>query len=235
VEGMSSLPSWRWTEPCSFCQQTGGGAVVKCPDCSMKFHLSCAWRNQLRFGFELTPKKARETGDPPLITFRGVSGILEPFVWCNAHILEQNRIVWGPCDASEGETALQMYSKNYKQVPLEQSYGLLRRAYRLDQALAIPDNKMVIEADASIDRCCKCGTEWSPFFWPVSDGVQNGTGKPPVKCHSCHFPELKSATNGIDHLNGTDRTLTPGPKQLNGHLSVEPSPSPMSVSPEPSL
>lgn len=50
-------------------------------------------------------KKAQDPDGPPLITFRGVLGILEPFVWCNAHILEQNRIVWGPCDASEGEVS----------------------------------------------------------------------------------------------------------------------------------
>ncbi|KAG8900284.1 putative PHD type zinc finger protein with BAH domain-containing protein [Tulasnella sp. 403] len=217
VEGMSSLPAWRWKEPCSFCKQTGGGAVVKCPDCPMKFHLSCAWRNQLRFGFELTPKQVRQPGDPPLITFRSVVGILEPFVWCNAHILEQNRIVWGPCDASEGETALQMYCRNYKQVPLEHSYGLLRRAYRVDQALAIPPSVPTADTTQTQDKCTKCGTSYSPYFWPVHGVARNGTLKPPVLCHKCHYHETQM--NGIKEEPPSNTTAL-----LNGiHHSDPPS------------
>ncbi|KAG8995660.1 putative PHD type zinc finger protein with BAH domain-containing protein [Tulasnella sp. JGI-2019a] len=206
VEGMSSLPTWRWKEPCTFCKQTGGGAVVKCPDCNMKFHLSCAWRNQLRFGFELTPRKVQKPGDPPLITFRGTVGILEPFVWCNAHVLEKDRVVWGPCDASEGETALQIYCRTYKQVPLEHSYGLLRRAYRLDQALTAPDGHAAKETTpAKFDTCCKCGTTYSPYFWPLVPSLTNGHSnghsvKPLVVCQKCKFAAPDAME--VDSVNG---------------------------------
>lgn len=222
VEGMSSLPTWRWTEPCSFCKQTGGGAVVKCPDCPMKFHLSCAWRNQLRFGFELTPKQVRQAGDPPLISFRNVKGILQPFVWCNAHILEQNRIVWGPCDSSDGETALQMYCRNYKQVPLEHSYGLLRRAYRLDQALAIPPPNPAADLPPPQDTCCRCGTTYSPFFWPASDFLQNGFANNAVICQKCKI------TAGVKKM---DVDPAPSPAIVNGDHGDDMSISPEAVTP----
>jgi len=134
-----------------------------------------------------------------------VVGILEPFVWCNAHILEKNRIVWGPCDASDGETALQLYCRTYKQVPLEHSYGLLRRAYRLDQALAIPENPPPKDTNAEVDSCCKCGTTYSPYFWPLGAGLTNGHSnghltKAPVVCQKCKFASPNAMV--VDSING---------------------------------
>ncbi|KAG9042537.1 putative PHD type zinc finger protein with BAH domain-containing protein [Tulasnella sp. UAMH 9824] len=114
------------------------------------------------------------------------------------------------------ETALQMYCRNYKQVPLEHSYGLLRRAYRLDQALAIPPPNPAADLPPPQDTCCRCGTTYSPFFWPASDFLQNGFANNAVICQKCKItagvkkmdvdPSPAAIVNG-DH--GDDMSISP--------------------------
>lgn len=72
VEGISTIPEYRWTnvsrllsyyfralsnlqrQRCVLCERDGG-AVVRCSECPAEFHVSCAWKQGHRFGFELQP------------------------------------------------------------------------------------------------------------------------------------------------------------------------------------
>ena len=68
AEGISTIPRYRWSavrtflwkpashshrpQRCTLCGETGG-AVIRCSDCIREYHISCAWRNGHRFGFEI--------------------------------------------------------------------------------------------------------------------------------------------------------------------------------------
>jgi hypothetical protein len=71
VEGISTIPRARWSavrapppaarngnsyilQRCTLCGEAGG-AVIRCSDCIREYHISCAWRNGHRFGFEIQP------------------------------------------------------------------------------------------------------------------------------------------------------------------------------------
>lgn len=41
--------SW---QQCCICERADG-AVIRCSDCSKEFHVSCAWKQGYRFGFEI--------------------------------------------------------------------------------------------------------------------------------------------------------------------------------------
>ena len=53
VEGITSVPRYRWEGLCTLCNQPGG-AVIGCADCAAMFHPSCAWTSGYRFGFEFS-------------------------------------------------------------------------------------------------------------------------------------------------------------------------------------
>ncbi len=111
------------------------------------------------------------------------------------------------------QTALQMYCRNYKQVPLEHSYGLLRRAYRLDQALELPEAGP-LKMPAPDDQCYQCKSEYSPIFWPTDDGLLDNQGKRRLLCHRCHRSAI-----GQDQL--TAPVATAADPSLNQGLSRE--------------
>lgn len=115
-----------------------------------------------------------------------------------------------------------MYCRNYKQVPLEQSYGLLRRAYRLDQALKIPPPSASIETEVTGDICSRCGSTTSPYFWPAPNEMTTDDSKPPVVCHRCHWGHTSS-----DRMDVDPRPVT------NGHHASEPPPILNGNKPEP--
>lgn len=115
-----------------------------------------------------------------------------------------------------------MYCRNYKQVPLEHSYGLLRRAYRLDQALAMPPPNPAVDLPPPQDTCCRCGTTYSPFFWPASDHLQNGYASNAVICQKCKI------TAGVKKM---DVDPSPSPAIVNGDHGDDMSISPEAVTP----
>ncbi|EEB91387.1 hypothetical protein MPER_10258 [Moniliophthora perniciosa FA553] len=49
VEGISTIPTSRWTSRCSICRDKEG-AVIKCWHCNKEFHVSCAWNAGYKFG-----------------------------------------------------------------------------------------------------------------------------------------------------------------------------------------
>ena len=69
---------------------------------------------------------------------------------------------------------LELYNETYKQAqPKEKTYGLLRKARRLDEVVKGPrfDSTPVMDpslASPADQKCIHCGTEFSPFWWSVS-------------------------------------------------------------------
>ena len=67
-----------------------------------------------------------------------------------------------------------MYNETYKQAQLkEKTYGLLRKARRLDDVVKGPrfDSTPVMDpslAPPADQKCIHCGTEFSPFWWSVA-------------------------------------------------------------------
>lgn len=69
---------------------------------------------------------------------------------------------------------LELYNETYKQAqPKEKTYGLLRKARRLDEVVKGPrfDSTPVMDpslAPPANHKCIHCGTEFSPFWWSVA-------------------------------------------------------------------
>jgi hypothetical protein len=93
------------------------------------------------------------------------------------------------------QTALQVYCQAYKQAPIGQAHGLLRKARRLDSILNIRSSdaqqpiQPVVPAGPE-PSCCRCQSQFSPAFYPAADTgyAANGPSESPLwMCHKCHF------------------------------------------------
>ncbi|KAJ7117733.1 hypothetical protein C8R44DRAFT_626844 [Mycena epipterygia] len=187
VEGLSSISRHRWTTKCSLCGDTQG-AVIRCCDCNKEYHASCAWRHGHKFGFEIQPVKSSRRETTVTTTFKGESGCMNAIISCKEHD-HSKRDIYGICETNEGgETALQVYCQAYKQAPVTQAHGLLRKARRLDPLLL---NNIRLETlphhtdlNAPDPECFRCHTHFSPAFYSVER-----LGDDAFTCHACHFLE----------------------------------------------
>ncbi|KZT25327.1 hypothetical protein NEOLEDRAFT_1169507 [Neolentinus lepideus HHB14362 ss-1] len=181
VEGISTIPAHRWTAKCGICNE-GGGVVVRCCDCPKEFHISCAWQHGNKFGFEIQPVKSTRRDLTTVVNFGDETGSMNPIICCKEHASFTKRIIYEICDMNDaGETALQVYCNNYKQAQVAQSYGLLRKARRLDSILNIRSTEGQTSAKSGPEpHCLKCGTEYSPLFYPF---------RSEFVCHRCYFQE----------------------------------------------
>lgn len=180
VEGINAIPPARWTRRCRLCGSVDG-AVVRCLDCPREFHVSCAWRQEHRLGFEFVPPKGNRR-DSPSVTFKGETGAMSAVITCKEHDRKKHKI-YGLCEADDetGETALQIYCRLYKQAPVEEAHGLLRKARRLDQVLSLRSAPHAELSKPTDPKCVDCNTEFSPMFYPIS-------GQPNQwRCHRCNF------------------------------------------------
>ncbi|KAH9945765.1 hypothetical protein B0H21DRAFT_860461 [Amylocystis lapponica] len=208
VEGISAIPQYRWSNTCTLCDNDGG-AVIRCAECPAEYHVSCAWKQGHKFGFELQPVKASRRDTTTIVDFNDDAGCMVPIVICKGHT-GHRREVHDICETNElGETALQLYCKNYKQVPIAQTHGLLRKARRLDNILHAngQDSASTPSTDSdalSADpKCYQCHSEFSPFFHliqPPHSGKSTMQGdEKRWLCHRCHV-EMRENHVG---LNGT--------------------------------
>ncbi|KAF7308950.1 Zinc finger protein 1 [Mycena kentingensis (nom. inval.)] len=186
VEGLSSITKHRWTAKCAICGLTEG-AVIRCSDCTREFHASCAWKKGNKFGFEIQPVKSSRRDTTVMVSFKGETGCMVPIISCKEHH-QSKRDMYGICETNDGgETALQVYCRAYKQAPVAQAHGLLRKARRLDPLLLSNirhDPYKGAAADNGDPECYKCQTHFSPAFYPVA-GLDADT----VMCHRCHFAD----------------------------------------------
>ncbi|TFK48404.1 hypothetical protein OE88DRAFT_1634553 [Heliocybe sulcata] len=193
VEGISTIPPHRWSTKCGICNESGG-AVVRCSDCPKEFHISCAWQNGYKFGFEIQPVKSTRRDLTTVVNFGDETGSMNPVICCKEHASFTKRIIYDICTMNDaGETALQVYCTNYKQVPVAQSHGLLRKAKRLDSILNIRsmEGQTVAAKPGPEPHCLKCGTEYSPLFYPF---------RSEFVCHRCYF-EQRGAEGGDDNTS----------------------------------
>ncbi|EAU90390.2 ZNF1 [Coprinopsis cinerea okayama7 len=198
VEGMSTIAKHRWTTKCCLCGEMEG-AVVKCSDCYREFHVSCAWKEGHKFGFEIQPVKSSRRDTTITTTFKGESGCMSALISCKMHD-HNKRDIYDICETNEGgETALQVYCQAYKQAQVGQAHGLLRKAKRLDALLNLRDPhahgmQPVQELPTTEPECSKCNTQFSPAFYPVVD-LSPTASKETWLCHRCHF-EANVEVNG---------------------------------------
>ncbi|KAF8596772.1 hypothetical protein BDV93DRAFT_527878 [Ceratobasidium sp. AG-I] len=174
VEGISSVSDARWASVCSLCQQEGGAVVSCASGCGAQFHVSCAWLTGHAFGFEVRPSKNSRRDPATIIDFRGENGVMKALIRCKAHP-PPPRPSFDICSLNtNGESALQLYCRTYKQVSVSHSYGLLRKAKRLDTLLRaqgfLPAVPLTVELSPEAGvKCLRCGTHHSPCFW-TEDG-----------------------------------------------------------------
>lgn len=125
------------------------------------------------------------------------------------------------------QTALQVYSKHYKQAHIGNTHGLLRKAQRLDTILNTEDSDASESSRAFPDpQCTRCRTEFSPSFYPTppstpprdGEGERDG-GRTPSSaaqawlCHRCHFQEEHGGASvhvGVNGANGVNGSATNG-------------------------
>ncbi|TFK71677.1 hypothetical protein BDN72DRAFT_957959 [Pluteus cervinus] len=198
VEKISLIPRRQWATRCVLCSEIQG-AVIRCSDCSKEFHVSCAWKQGHKFGFEIQPVKSSRRELTTMISFNGETGCMNPIVSCKDHD-HSRREIYDMCDTNDGgETALQVYCQAYKQAPSD-AHGLLRKARRLDQILGVrndasnppppPQDQPLTEP-----QCSKCQTVFSPAFYPIGSSTPGLLSQ--WHCHRCHF-ESKEKTNGVE-------------------------------------
>jgi hypothetical protein len=100
------------------------------------------------------------------------------------------------------QTALQVYCRGYKRVQADQSYGLLRKARRLDEVLTetlsrvTTDTSLASSSSASGPTCASCHTQFSPSFHSKSSGA----GSEMWLCHRCAFRPIV-AINGDSSIS----------------------------------
>ncbi|KIK96767.1 hypothetical protein PAXRUDRAFT_825597 [Paxillus rubicundulus Ve08.2h10] len=186
VEGISTIPRARWSTRCTLCGETGG-AVLRCSDCVREYHVSCAWKNGHRFGFEIQPVRSHRR-DAVVITFRGETGNMVPIVSCQEHETSK-RELYDVCETDDtGETALQVYCRTYKQAPVSQAHALLRKARRLDSILNAHADAVDGNADPE-PQCDLCATQYSPCFYRSKYYPDR------VHCHKCYCSQQSKAIN----------------------------------------
>ncbi|KAK7685733.1 hypothetical protein QCA50_011078 [Cerrena zonata] len=216
VEGISTIPPYRWMNKCTLCDQSGG-AVVRCSDCPAEYHVSCAWKAGHKFGFEMQAVKASRRETTTIVDFRDFNGHMVPTVTCKGHPAHR-RERFEMCEMNElGETALQVYCKNYKQAPLDNTHGLLRKAKRLDQIIQTEEDSVDSESTlASSDmHCWSCGTEYSPCFYSftVKEFMVGDEFGEAWECHNCHMKQLQapssssSSRNHVEGMNGNGSAI----------------------------
>ncbi|EPT02944.1 hypothetical protein FOMPIDRAFT_101265 [Fomitopsis schrenkii] len=197
VEGVSTIPQWRWANNCTICNQNGG-AVIRCSECPAEYHVSCAWKQGHKFGFEMQGVKPSRRDTTTIVDWGDVEGCMVPVIICKGHVDHRRELI-DICTTNElGETALQVYCKNYKQVPIAQTHGLLRKARRLDSILnagvEIPPAEAEVPLSSSSDpHCFRCNSEFSPFFHPMAP-TPNGTRT--WFCNRC-FVETRENRNHV--------------------------------------
>lgn len=136
VEKISLIPRRQWLTACAICNEVDG-SVIKCSDCPKEFHVSCAWGQGYRFGFEIQQVKGSRQNMTTMVTFNDRTGCMNHIVSCKEHDRSRRELL-EICETNEeGKTALQVYCQSYKQVPVKDVHGLLRKARRLDQILGI--------------------------------------------------------------------------------------------------
>ncbi|TFK29580.1 hypothetical protein FA15DRAFT_677545 [Coprinopsis marcescibilis] len=185
VEGLSAIGKHRWTTKCCLCGEMEG-SVIKCTDCPKEFHVSCAWKQAHKFGFEIQPVKSSRRDTTITTTFKGEAGCMNAIVSCKDHD-HTKRAIYDICETNEGgETALQVYCQAYKQAQTGQTHGLLRKAKRLDSILNLRSEGYVSPPDpiSPDPECLRCHSQFSPAFYPTLG--PNG-GLDVFLCHRCHF------------------------------------------------
>ncbi|KAL0953950.1 hypothetical protein HGRIS_005111 [Hohenbuehelia grisea] len=186
VEGISTISPHRWSTKCYSCGKSDG-AVVRCSGCTKEYHVSCAWKHDLKFGFEMQPVKTTRRDTTITTIFQGQTGCMTPVLLCKEHDTTWRKI-YDLCDVDHesGETAIQVYSRIYKQAAVGQAHGLLRKARRLDAILALTRLEPASAAPPAQEpladaQCYSCFTEYSPAFYRIG----GNTAK--VECHQCHI------------------------------------------------
>ncbi|KDQ26518.1 hypothetical protein PLEOSDRAFT_1105423 [Pleurotus ostreatus PC15] len=191
VEGMNTMNPRRFSSKCHLCGSSDG-AVVRCNDCPKEYHISCAWKHGLKFGFEIQPVKNNRR---EVTSFKGETGSMVALILCKDHD-KSRRDIYDICEADDtGETALQAYCRTYKQAPVSQAHGLLRKARRLDQIINLPDNLVNPDPGSKEPKCYECKTEFAPAFYSyVPPKQQNKVWL----CHRCSLgsPHKREAIHG---------------------------------------
>ncbi|KAF8347972.1 hypothetical protein F5887DRAFT_881413 [Amanita rubescens] len=193
VEGLSTVLRHRWEAPCCICERVDG-AVIRCSDCSKEFHVSCAWKQGYRFGFEIQHVKSSRRDMTVTTTFKSETGCMNAIVSCKDHD-HGRRVIYDICETNDGgETALQVYCRAYKQAPVNQAHGLLRKARRLDSLLNRSSEPPPIPPLSNAQpefKCCKCCSKYSPAFYPTipKDAGHRSSDGNYYLCHRCKFLE----------------------------------------------
>lgn len=197
VEGVGSLPLWRYTSPCSLCNETRG-AVVVCaePACRTRFHVSCAYQAQpaCTLAFEIFPVKTSRRESVNTLTFKSETGHMVAQIWCKQHrnvAKSKTTYDFYESDAKLGLTAMQAYARTHKQVVstslrnsavIESSHALLRRAKRLDAILQDAGAAGAYVRDAALVTMTMPVSEANRAM----DEAAAKPAPPPPTCLQCH-------------------------------------------------
>jgi len=125
---------------------------------------------------------------------------MNALVWCHAHD-RAGRTVYGlgEVDPKTGLTAMQTYCRAYKQVPLEGTFSLLRKAHRLDMLMAARTEPTLPLFHLPLSKCRNCGSTNSPFFYPdppersdddKMDVEKVNEDSEPLLCHACYYRKI---------------------------------------------
>ena len=191
---------------CCVCKTTDGATVAcESSSCGKHFHVSCAIGEGFKFGFDITPVKSSRRDTTSIVSIGTENGQMNPVMWCKDHSASAKATVHGLHEQVDerGATALQLFSKHYKQADLTLT-GTTRKANQLDDytklahvndarrgSTGAPGKAKAKESDR---RCLDCRIDVSPRWWPdvaMTNGIKheetvNGSSHR-WRCNRCHW------------------------------------------------
>ena len=137
AEGVGFIPAERFEQVCKICKQSGL-PTVKCQaaNCNTHFHVGCAHQEEYTLGFDVQPVKSSRRDSVNIIKFDSEAGMVTAGIWCPTHGPTPS-VIHGMLEVTEsGLTAMQLFTRTYKQVDNSVT-GTVRRAAQFTTNLAI--------------------------------------------------------------------------------------------------
>ena len=126
AEGISSIPTHRWSQICQVCGHDYG-VCVNCKQCSVAYHVTCAQMYGHHIGFDIAPVKVSRRDAVNIVTMGEETGHATPVVYCKEHVVKTTIHSLNEVKEGSALNTLQQYCRTYKQADLSLT-GTVRKA-----------------------------------------------------------------------------------------------------------
>ena len=185
AEGISSIPTNRWSQMCQVCG-LDHGVCVNCKQCAASYHITCAQMFGHHVGFDIAPVKVSRREAINIMTLGEETGHATPVVYCREHVVKATVHPLNGVKGGSPLNALQQFCRTYKQADLSLT-GTVRKA-------------------AMIHYSTKLGNGSSqPSGHSLTDGSNEAPASAPAPSRSARNPSSQEAVKSEVLDNGNER------------------------------